>query len=94
MPGAPRTPAPTTQGCRDEAGPPLANGRRLCGAAGKTTQIVDLGGAFVVPGFTDRHTHFTMGSLRLSQVALDTAMTPAEFPAQIGAAASKIPQGR
>ncbi|MDH7637720.1 amidohydrolase [Sphingomonas oryzagri] len=61
---------------------------------GKTTQIVDLGGAFVVPGFTDCHTHFTMGSLRLSQVALDTAMTPAEFTAQMGAAASKIPQGR
>lgn len=61
---------------------------------GKRTRIVDLGGAFVVPGFTDCHTHFTMGSLRLSQVALDTATTPAEFTAQIGAAARKVAPGR
>jgi predicted amidohydrolase YtcJ len=61
---------------------------------GKNTQVVDLGGAFMVPGFTDCHTHFTMGSLRLSQVALDTAMTPAEFTGQIGAATRKLPQGR
>ena len=61
---------------------------------GKRTRIVDLGGAFVAPGFTDCHTHFTMGSFRLSQVALDTATTPAEFTAQIGAAAQKIAPGR
>lgn len=61
---------------------------------GKRTRIVDLGGAFAVPGFTDCHTHFTMGSLRLSQVALDTATTPAEFTAQIGATARALPQGR
>lgn len=61
---------------------------------GKRTRVVDLGGAFVVPGFTDCHTHFTIGSLRLSQVALDGAKTPAEFTAQIAAAARSVPPGR
>jgi predicted amidohydrolase YtcJ len=60
----------------------------------RRTRIVDLGGAFVVPGFTDCHTHFMIGSLRLSQVALDSAKTPAAFSAQIAAAARSVPQGR
>lgn len=61
---------------------------------GKRTRIVDLGGAFVVPGFTDCHTHFTLGSLRLSQIALDAVKTTAAFTARIGAAASALPKGR
>src|SRR5687768_18481510 len=42
--------------------------------AGTTTPI-DLGGRFVVPGFTDTHVHFLDGGFRLSSVQLRQART-------------------
>jgi predicted amidohydrolase YtcJ len=60
---------------------------------GKGTRIVDLQGAFVLPGLTDCHTHFALGSLRLSQIALEGASSPAAFTAAIGAAAKALAPG-
>lgn len=62
-------------------------------ATGPGTRIVDLGGAFVVPGMTDCHTHFSLGSMRLSQVALESATTPEAFTQQIADAARTLPKG-
>ena len=45
-------------------------------AASNSTRIVDLGGAMVVPGMMDTHTHFVMGSRMLTQVDL-LAVKPA-----------------
>lgn len=39
--------------------------------AGPGTRVVDLGGAFVSPGFGDSHLHFMSGSLTLNAVTLD-----------------------
>lgn len=62
-------------------------------ATSSQTRTVDLGGAFVMPGLTDCHVHFTIGSTRLSQVALDGATTPAAFKQQIADAARALPKG-
>lgn len=57
------------------------------------TQIVDLDGAFVMPGMTDCHMHFALGSMRLSQVSLESATTPAAFKQQIADAARTLAKG-
>ncbi|MCB0637034.1 MAG: amidohydrolase [Lewinella sp.] len=46
---------------------------------GDRTEVVDLGGRFMVPGFIDNHTHFLSGGHQLASVNLRTARTPAEF---------------
>ncbi len=45
----------------------------------ENTQIIDLGGAFVVPGFIDNHVHFVDGGDALSSVELRSAATPEDF---------------
>jgi hypothetical protein len=60
-------------------------------ASGPRTRIVDLGGAFVTPGFIDNHTHFLIGSATLSQPDLLSATSRADFAARLGAAAARRP---
>lgn len=60
-------------------------------ATGPRTRVVDLGGAFVTPGFIDNHTHFLIGSATLSQPDLLGATTRADFAARLGAAARVRP---
>ena len=55
------------------------------------TKVVDLKGAFLMPAFTDNHTHFLIGSSTLSQVDLLAAKDRADFAARIGAAAKARP---
>ena len=71
-------------------------------AVGSTAEIraragsaapVDLGGRFVVPGFTDTHVHFVDGGFRLSSVQLRDAKTREEFVARIRAFAATVPPG-
>jgi predicted amidohydrolase YtcJ len=61
---------------------------------GRRTRLVDLGGAFVVPGFIDSHTHFTLASQMLLQPSLRDADTPAEFTRRIAEAARALPPGQ
>jgi predicted amidohydrolase YtcJ len=56
-------------------------------------QVIDLGGAFVVPGFIDAHVHFIDGGFRLTSVQLRDAKTPEEFTARIKAFAESVPAG-
>ncbi len=56
-------------------------------------EVVDLGGAFVAPGFIDSHVHFLDGGFRLSSVQLRDANTPQEFAARIKAFADSVPAG-
>jgi predicted amidohydrolase YtcJ len=46
---------------------------------GSKTEMVDLQGKLVVPGFIDNHTHFLSGGYNLASVDLKIAKTPKEF---------------
>ncbi|MFM6932228.1 MAG: amidohydrolase [Novosphingobium sp.] len=61
---------------------------------GKRTRIVDLGGAFVMPGFIDAHVHFVKASFMLSRPSLRDANSPEEFVERIAAAAKALPRGQ
>ena len=58
---------------------------------GPGTRVVDLGGAFVTPGFIDNHTHFLIGSATLGQPDLLSATSRDDFAARLGAAARSRP---
>lgn len=61
---------------------------------GENTEVIDLRGAFVVPGFIDNHTHFLSGGLGLASVNLRDAGTPDEFSTRMAAFAPEVPDGR
>ncbi|MHA4837539.1 amidohydrolase [Sphingopyxis sp. MSC1_008] len=61
---------------------------------GKRTQVIDLQGTFVTPGFIDPHVHFVKASRMLSQPSLRDAADPKEFVARIAAAAKSLPKGQ
>lgn len=57
-------------------------------------EVVDLDGAFVVPGFIDNHVHFLQGGMQLASVDLRSADSPEEFARRIGEFAAGLPPGR
>ncbi len=57
----------------------------------KSTRVIDLNGAFVMPAFTDNHTHFLRGAVMLTQPNLLDSTSRADFAARIGAAARARP---
>jgi predicted amidohydrolase YtcJ len=48
-----------------------------------STNVIDLGGRLLLPGFTDCHIHFMDGSLGLTQVILNGAATVAEIQKRV-----------
>jgi predicted amidohydrolase YtcJ len=56
-----------------------------------STRVIDLKGAFVMPAFTDNHTHFLIGSVQLTQPNLLAATSRADFAERIGAAVRAKP---
>ena len=61
--------------------------------AGLDTAVLDLKGAFVLPGFIDSHVHFINGGLSLLSVQLRDAGSKSEFIARIAAQARERPKG-
>lgn len=59
--------------------------------SGPQTQVIDLGGRLVSPGFNDAHIHFLGGASGLNQVDLTGAKTVAEMVERIAAYAKKNP---
>ncbi len=60
----------------------------------KATRVVDLAGAFVMPGFIDCHTHFLIGSDLLTQPNLREAKSPQEFARIVAEAARSLKPGQ
>jgi predicted amidohydrolase YtcJ len=61
---------------------------------GNNTEIIDLQGKLIVPGFTDNHTHFISGGYNLGSVNLRNAKIKKEFIQLIKEYAAKLPGDR
>jgi predicted amidohydrolase YtcJ len=63
--------------------------------AGPRTKVVDLGGRFMCPGFTDCHTHLTQWALLASgrTVNLEGARSLEEALGRVAEAVPKVPRG-
>ncbi|HTV16999.1 MAG TPA: amidohydrolase family protein, partial [Acidobacteriaceae bacterium] len=62
--------------------------------SGPTTKMIDLHGAFTMPGFNDAHAHLGMGGKILQSVDLLGVQSLAEMQARIRAAAEKAVPGQ
>jgi len=61
---------------------------------GSATEVIDLGGKLVLPGFNDAHVHFFSGGENLASVQLRDAKSEDEFRRRIAEFAAKRPGGR
>lgn len=86
-----RAPHATAFGIIGERIAAVGSDAEIRALADHTTQIVDLDGAFVMPGFIDNHTHFLRSSFMLSMPELRTATTRSEFTRRIANAAAALP---
>lgn len=60
---------------------------------GPSTEVMDVDGRLVVPGFIDAHAHFLSGGFQLASVDLRDADSPEEFSARLRAFAAGQPRG-
>ncbi len=60
---------------------------------GDSTEVIDAGGRFIVPGFIDTHVHFITGGQNLRSVQLREADSRNDFIARIAAYARSQPPG-
>jgi predicted amidohydrolase YtcJ len=65
----------------------------VSGLAGKKTEVVDLEGSLVLPGFIDSHTHFLAGGFALRSIKLREARSREEFVEKIAAKARGTAEG-
>ena len=61
---------------------------------GPATQVIDLAGKLVLPGFNDAHVHFLDGGSALSSVQLRNAKSEDELRTRIADFAAQLPAGR
>lgn len=90
-PGRPWAEAVAVRGDRILTVGTTAEVRQLAPAGAK---LVDLGGALVLPGFIDSHTHFLAGGFALKSIQLREAKSREDFVARIAAKAREAGPGR
>ena len=69
----------------------LAVGDDLRELAGPGTEVVDLAGRLLMPGFQDAHVHAVMGGVELNQCDLTETTDPDEYLRRVGAYAAAHP---
>ena len=93
----------TVDPARPQAGAVAVRGGRIAAVgstaeirrwAGPATEVIDLGGKLVVPGFNDAHVHFYSGGRNLASVQLRSARSQTEFRDRIREFAARQPEGR
>jgi predicted amidohydrolase YtcJ len=94
VPGVPRAAAMAVLDGKIVAVGPAAQAAEIVKLTGPSTRMVDLGGAFVVPGLIDTHTHFLAGGFQLASVDLRGAASREDFVRRLGEFAAKLPKGR
>lgn len=72
----------------------IGSSKSLAPITGPKTQLIDLNGNFLMPGFIDNHVHFFEGGFALASVDLRTANSPKEFSKRIADYASTSKVGR
>ena len=101
--GAPAPAAPYRSGWQPDAEAVAVRGDEIvfvgageaaAGYRGPGTRVIDLGGATVVPGLVDSHTHVFQLGLSLSRVNLYDVDTEEEAVARIAARAREVPDGQ
>jgi predicted amidohydrolase YtcJ len=90
VPGAPLAEAVAVRGGKIQG---VGSAGDMRAFVGRETELVELGGRMVLPGFIDSHTHFIPGGFQLSSVDLRDASTPEEFARRIGDFAATVPPG-
>jgi predicted amidohydrolase YtcJ len=88
-PGRPWAEAVAVRGDKIFAVGTTAEVRRLA----PSENSVDLGGALVLPGFIDSHTHFLAGGFALKSIQLREARSREDFVARIAAKARELGKG-
>jgi len=66
---------------------------QILAASRPETQVIDLQGKFVMPGFIDNHVHFLEGGFSLLGINLREAKDEKEFAQLIGARAARLSKG-
>jgi predicted amidohydrolase YtcJ len=69
------------------------DGADLAELVGPRTEVIELSGRLVVPGFNDAHVHFLDGGFGLLSVSLRDARDEAEFARRLGKHAATLPKG-
>jgi predicted amidohydrolase YtcJ len=72
----------------------IFTGKDYTSFKGTNTEVIDLQGKLIVPGFTDNHTHFISGGYNLVSVNLRNAKTKNEFIQLVKEYAAKLPGDR
>jgi predicted amidohydrolase YtcJ len=89
------TPRPRVQALAVRDGRIVATGTnaKIKKLKGKHTEVVDLGGHFVMPGFNDAHAHLANGGIDYLHVELAGSKSLAEMQQRIAAGTPKIAPG-
>lgn len=69
----------------------VGDNRALLRLKGPDTQVVDLGGRMLVPGFIDAHTHFETATLWFFEARVIDVDEPAMLVARVAEAADRVP---